>query len=132
MQKGKEKKKMKKKVVGILVAGMCLGALTLHVAAVPSILDVKPGDVYSYWTLKDGGADWDNYFYVTPQVYTGSTIYGRSYAQDDSVSSGYYALSRSRDRYSYGNEAKAGKLYRLETYASPATAYWHLTGRYTP
>ncbi len=124
---------MRKKVAGLLVVGMCLGTLTLPVVAKKSYLDVKPGDEYSYWTKKDGGADWDNYFYVTPEIYSGAnTIYGRSYAQDGSVFSGYYALSRSRDRYSYGNRAEEDKLYRLQAYGSPATASWHLTGAYTP
>ncbi len=124
---------MKKKVVGILVAGMCLGALTLQAAAVSSYLDVKPGDEFSYWTMKDGGADWDNYFYVTPEIYSGAnTIFARSYEKDGKISSGYHALSRNSSRYSYGENALAGKFYRLQAYGSPSTSYWHLTGIYTP
>ena len=124
---------MKKKLLALFVVGMAISSLTLSAGATTSQLDVKKGDTYSYWTMKDSGSKWDNYFYVKPTSYGGANaIFARSYAQDGSVSSDYQQMSRSAARYSYGKKALGGKMYRLQAYGSPDSYSWHLVGKYTP
>lgn len=119
---------MRKKLGVIAAAVICVIAMGVPVYAKTSPLDVKAGDTYSFWTQKDGGSDWDNYFYVTPTSYYG-TVHAFCSAQTDRVTSPTYVISHTTSRYSYVDYAAPGKFYRLYTYGSPSG--WHLIGRFT-
>lgn len=113
------------KKIGVIAAAMiCVIAMGVPVQA--SYLDVKAGDTDSLRTVKDGGSNWDNYFYVSPTTYYG-TVHAKSFSYG--TSSPYYKMSHINSRYSYVKYAPPGKTYWLHAYGSPSD--WHLIGRYT-
>lgn len=118
----------------LVLAGMCIGIMAMPVGAKTSQLDVKAGDICSYYTYKDTGSAYENYYYVTPTTYVGKYIMGNSISKNGKYSSGYTLLYRSASKYSYGlSEVPGGMYYRLETGPAADTgAGWHLKGRYTP
>lgn len=126
---------MKRKRVAVVMA-LLSGVLlfSLPVSAKTSYLDVKAGDISSYYTYKDTGSQWENYYYVTPTSYTGKYIMGNSTSQNGKYGSGYTLLHKEASKYSYGTRTVPGGIYyRLETGPGPGTASnWHLVGRYTP
>ena len=122
---------MKLKKLSVLMASVaCVAAMALPVGATTSWLDVKAGDTHSYYTYKDTGDDWDNYFYITPSTYQGSKIKGLSLSKGGKYSSGYQTMSTAKKRYQYKKTAPGGIYYRFT--GSCTTSGWNLTGNYTP
>lgn len=118
------------------VLGIALALSGVPVKAATSTLDVKAGDIYSFYTYKDSASDkWENLYYVTPTTYKGGGIMGNSVSQQGNIASGYTLLYDYKRAYSYGSDmvAVGGIYYRLVTGpTSYATPDWHLVGRYTP
>lgn len=73
----------------LVLAGMCIGIMAMPVGAKTSQLDVKAGDICSYYTYKDTGSAYENYYYVTPTTYVGKYIMGNSISKNGKYSSGY-------------------------------------------
>lgn len=125
---------MQLKKIGVLLV-LILSVSAMQTSAATSQLDVKAGDIYSYYTYKDSGSAWENYYYVTPQKYVGKYIMGNSASKNGKYTSGYTLMHTKKSKYSYGNDMKApgGMYYRLITGPGAGTGSgWHLTGRYTP
>lgn len=125
---------MKKKSLNAIVAVMALIiVMGMQVCAATTRLDVKAGDVESMRTLKDGGAFWENYYYVTPERYVGYPVIAHSMSLSGAYTSPFTQMENGAGRYKYGQEGTpAGIYYKLvagPSYSSGAD--WHLEGRYT-
>lgn len=125
---------MKKKGLGILMAMLvCVFAMGIPVFASTSYLDVKEGDRDSYYTYKDTGSAWENYYYVTPETYVGYPIIAHSMSQNSAIGSPFTEMYKNGSKYAYDGSAPGGVYYRLESGPSYMSGSgWHLTGRYTP
>lgn len=124
---------MKKKFSIIIATVIAIVSIAIPVCAQTSYLDVSAGDESSYYTYKDTGAAWENYYYVTPQTYVGPLIVARSSSEAAGCSSHFTIMHTYADKYAYGESSPGGFYYRLT--AGPDYAggpNWHLTGRYTP
>ena len=127
-------KKVKKARGSILAAALLLAIVfSVSASAERSWLDVSAGDRYSYYTYKDTN-DYENLYYVTPDIYVGFPIIARSVSQSGQYSSAYTQMENKRAWYSYGTTNVPGGInYRLEAGPSYLSgANWHLTGYYTP
>lgn len=128
-------KKVKKRRFSILAIALAVVAVMgVPASAARSWLDVSAGDVYSYYTYKDGGADWENYYYVTTDTYVGFPILARSSSQIGNYTSAFTQIEKGSDSYWYGKiHVPAGINYRITSSPSYLSgSNWHLTGYYTP
>lgn len=128
-------RKIKKRKICILAAALALAVMAvMPVSAATSWLDVNAGDVYSYYTYKDGGEDWENYYYVTTDTYVGYPILARSSAQIGNYTSSFTQIEGGANSYWYGKiHVPGGINYRITSSPSYLSgSNWHLTGYYTP
>lgn len=134
-EKSKEEAKMKKKIIGSMLAVLLLVVtMGASVRADDSYLDVSNGDRCSFYTykLKDG----DPCYYVTTETYVGYPVMAQSVSKEG-IGSGFTQIEPGIGvRYSYGVgdiEIPYGKMCMLRTGPSNWSGdNWHVTGRYNP
>ncbi len=124
---------MKKKTLGSILAVLLLVVtMGIPVSAARSFLDVKAGDIYSFYTYKE--KDNDPYYYVTTETYVGYPVMACSVA-DNGMGSVYTTMEKGTGiRYAYGcGDVPYGQYCRLIAGPSYLSGdNWHLTGWYNP